>query len=44
MKTLTTQIKNDIFNEFVLSTEEMTKVRGGDSDQIIKSTIPPIIV
>lgn len=44
MKTLTTQVTKDIFSEFVLSTEEMTIVRGGDSDQIIKSMLPPIII
>jgi hypothetical protein len=39
------EIKNptlDIFKMFTLSTEEMISVRGGESDPIIKTTIPPI--
>jgi len=44
MKTLTTQQKNEIFSVFALSIEEMIYVRGGDSDETIKSTVPPIII
>jgi hypothetical protein len=44
MKTLTTQVSKDIFNEFVLSTEEMIIVRGGDSDEIMKPMLPPIVI
>jgi hypothetical protein len=32
----------DIFKMFTLSNEEMINVRGGESDPIIKTTVPPI--
>ena len=46
MKTLNSKSTKDIFAEFTLSNEEMIYVRGGaaDSDPIIKSTVPPIVL
>jgi len=44
MKTLTTPMTYDIFNEFALSTEEMIVIRGGEGDPIVKGTVPPIIL
>jgi hypothetical protein len=42
MKTLNFELTKDIFNEFVLSNEEMIYVRGGSSDPIILPNPPPI--
>jgi len=44
MKTLNSKLTKDIFTEFALSNEEMISVHGGESDPIIKSTVPPIIL
>jgi hypothetical protein len=44
MKTLNSQMKNDILTEFALSNEEMINVRGGEGDPIIKPIIPPVII
>jgi len=42
MKTLNFLLPKDILNEFTLSNEEMIHVRGGESDILIKTTIPPV--
>jgi hypothetical protein len=45
MKTVNTpesKIANDIFNEFLLSNEEMTCVRGGDNPSL--PNMPPVII
>jgi len=42
MKTLNFKNTNEFFTEFALSKAEMTKVRGGDGDPIIKPPIPPV--
>jgi hypothetical protein len=42
MKTNTTESIKDMFSKFSLSNEEMIKVRGGECDPIIKTTIPPV--
>jgi hypothetical protein len=42
MKTLNFEKTNDIFAKFTLTTNEMIKVRGGETDPIIKANIPPI--
>lgn len=44
MKTLKLNLTKDIFTEFALSIEEMTSVRGGDNDGIVKTAIPPVIL
>jgi hypothetical protein len=44
MKTLNFDSKENIFEGFVLSTEEMQTVRGGDGDPICVPTKPPIRV
>lgn len=44
MKTLNSKLEKDIFSEFVLSTDEMICVRGGELDPIMKQTVPPIII
>jgi hypothetical protein len=44
MKTLNSKLMSDIFAEFELSNEEMTSVRGGESDPVIKPTQPPVII
>ena len=44
MKTLNSNLTKDIFTEFALSNEEMIYVRGGDSDGVIKTVMPPIII
>lgn len=44
MKTLNSQMTNDILTEFALSNEEMIYVRGGEGDPIIKTIIPPVII
>jgi hypothetical protein len=42
MKTNNFETIQDMFNEFTLSNEEMINVRGGESDPIIKTTLPPV--
>lgn len=42
MKTLNQSTKFDLFNEFVLSNEEMINVRGGDADPEKGTVLPPI--
>jgi hypothetical protein len=42
MKPRNFESTQDIFNEFALSNEEMICVRGGKSDPIIKTTVPPV--
>ena len=42
MKTLNQESKFDLFNEFLLSNEEMINVRGGDGDPDKGTTVPPI--
>ena len=43
MKTLNQETKFDIFNDFILSDEEMLLVRGGDGDD--KGTVvPPVTI
>ena len=44
MKTNNLETIQDMFNEFALSNEEMINVRGGESDPIIKTTMPPVKV
>jgi hypothetical protein len=44
MKTLNLNLTIDLLNEFTLSNEEMISVRGGDGDQIVMPTQPPIII
>lgn len=42
MKTTTKETGFDIFNEYVLSNEEMIAVRGGDGDPEKGSIVPPV--
>ncbi len=42
MKTLNFEKTNDIFAKFALTNVEMIKVRGGETDPIIKATPPPV--
>lgn len=42
MKTLNFDLTKSIFDEFVLSNEEMINVKGGDIDPIPMPTAPPI--
>jgi len=42
MKTLNFELTSDIFNEFALSNEEMTYVRGGESEPVILPPSPPV--
>ncbi len=42
MKTLNFDLTQDIFDEFVLSNEEMNFVRGGEGDPIVIPNPPPI--
>lgn len=42
MRTTNFESTQDIFNEYALSNEEMINVRGGESDPIIKTTLPPV--
>ena len=42
MKTLNFELASEIFNEFVLTSEEMIHVRGGESEPITLPTPPPI--
>jgi hypothetical protein len=44
MKTLTSKIETGSFADFILSSEEMINVRGGENDPIVKTTVPPIII
>lgn len=47
MKTLTFELKNNIFNEFLLLNEEMINVRGGGDeggDPIVLPSPPPPII
>ncbi len=44
MKTLNSKLEKDIFSEFVLSTDEMICVRGGELDPVIKIMVPPIMI
>jgi hypothetical protein len=42
MENLKLVLTPDIFKNFALSAEEMISVRGGDSDPIIKPSLPPV--
>ena len=42
MKTLNFEKTNDIFSKFALTNVEMIKVRGGETDPILKPNIPPV--
>ena len=42
MKTLNFELASDIFNEFLLSNEEMINVRGGESEPITLPNPPPV--
>ena len=42
MKTLNFDLAKDIFDEFMLSNEEMNHVRGGEGDPIVLPNPPPI--
>jgi hypothetical protein len=42
MKTKNNETSFDIFAVYALTNEEMTSVRGGESDPIIQPTAPPI--
>jgi len=42
MKTLNFESTNDLFAGFILSNEEMIKVRGGEDDPILIPTPPKI--
>lgn len=42
METLNQESKQDIFNEFLLSNDEMINVRGGEGDPIVNPNLPPI--
>ncbi|MCA1755839.1 MAG: hypothetical protein LC649_00035 [Bacteroidales bacterium] len=42
MKTTIKETAFDIFNEYVLSNEEMITVRGGDGDPEKGSIVPPV--
>jgi hypothetical protein len=45
MKTLNFDLTNEMLNDFVLSTEEMICVRGGDGlDPITLPTKPPVVI
>jgi hypothetical protein len=44
MKNLNSKPTIDIFSEFALSNIEMSFVRGGEDDPIIKPTVPPVII
>jgi|WetSurSiteA1Bulk_404760.scaffolds.fasta_scaffold220532_1 hypothetical protein len=44
MKTLNSLKTIEIFNDFILSNEEMIQVRGGEGDPIVKPTTPPVII
>ena len=44
MKTLNSKLEKNIFNEFLLSTDEMICVRGGEADPIMKQMLPPIMI
>lgn len=44
MKNLNQESKFDLFNEFVLSTEEMINVRGGDGADDKGTVTPPVTV
>jgi hypothetical protein len=42
MKTLNFELTKDIFDEFVLTNDEMINVRGGELDPIPTPSKPPI--
>jgi hypothetical protein len=42
MKTLNSNLTNEIFDEFVLTTDEMSHVRGGELDPVPIPSTPPI--
>jgi hypothetical protein len=42
MKTLNFDLTSDIFNEFILSNEEMICVRGGDIEPVTLPSLPPV--
>jgi hypothetical protein len=42
MKTKNNEMTHDNFKEIALSNEEMICIRGGESDPIVKTTIPPV--
>jgi hypothetical protein len=44
MKILNSKPTNDIFAEFALSNIEMSFVRGGEDDPIVKPSVPPVII
>ena len=44
MKTLNSNLTKDILTAFALSNEEMIYVRGGDSDGVVKTVMPPIVI
>ena len=44
MKNLNSKFTAELFNEFALSNEEMTNVRGGEGDVVIKVAAPDILI
>jgi hypothetical protein len=44
MITPKSKLASDIFNELVLSSEEMIFVRGGEIDPTTKPTNPPVVI
>lgn len=44
MKTLNIKSNKNILTDFALTNEEMTNVRGGENDPVIKPIPPPIIL
>lgn len=42
MKTLNLESTRNIFDEFVLSNEEMIYVRGGEGDPVVVPAVPPV--
>jgi hypothetical protein len=44
LKNLESKSVNDMFNDFLLSNEEMTCVRGGNEDNPTLPNIPPVII
>jgi hypothetical protein len=44
MKTQNSLTISEIFNEFILSGEEMSHVRGGEGDPITRPPNPPVVI
>ena len=44
MKNLKMITATDVWNEFLLSNEEMICIHGGDDDPVVKPVKPPILI